>query len=242
MWKVHTTRYSVIFQNFPSRVRVVQKNPSSIRVAGTRWTLVLGRHIIIVAWSYSIWLFVAFDCLLHFIVCYTQLFVALSQQKTWIFMLMIIWVPALWSWSSTGGVVGVKRHCYDYCRHQSWIWWRYILRAVNFLNLQDNKFPQQFSLLSKVCGIIVLFYFKELFPPPYLPRPHPNSPPQGVTLAALTTTWCPQLSQALSTFSTTRCTAPRLGFGGKLWAAAHPVCVLEESSEPWGVHGILQGA
>ena len=42
MWIVHTTRYSVIFQNFPSRVRVGQKNPSSIRVQGTRWTLV--RH------------------------------------------------------------------------------------------------------------------------------------------------------------------------------------------------------
>ena len=39
MWKVHTTRYSVIFQKFPSRVRVGQKNPSSIRVQGTRWTL-----------------------------------------------------------------------------------------------------------------------------------------------------------------------------------------------------------
>ena len=37
--KVHTTRYSVIFQKFPSRVRVGQKNPSSIRVQGTRWTL-----------------------------------------------------------------------------------------------------------------------------------------------------------------------------------------------------------
>ena len=38
----NTTRYSVIFQKFPSRVRVVQKNPSSIRVAGTRWTLFIG--------------------------------------------------------------------------------------------------------------------------------------------------------------------------------------------------------
>ena len=37
----NTTRYSVIFQKFPSRVRVVQKNPSSIRVAGTRWTLII---------------------------------------------------------------------------------------------------------------------------------------------------------------------------------------------------------
>ena len=35
MWRIHTTRYSVIFQKFPSRVRVVPKNPSSIRVAGT---------------------------------------------------------------------------------------------------------------------------------------------------------------------------------------------------------------
>ena len=40
----NTTRYSVIFQKFPSRVRVVQKNPSSIRVAGTRWTLDI-RHL-----------------------------------------------------------------------------------------------------------------------------------------------------------------------------------------------------
>ena len=44
MWRVHTTRYSVIFQKFPSRVRVVQKNPSSIRVAGTRWTLLITQH------------------------------------------------------------------------------------------------------------------------------------------------------------------------------------------------------
>ena len=41
MWRIHTTRYSVIFQKFPSRVRVVQKNPSSIRVAGTRWALLV---------------------------------------------------------------------------------------------------------------------------------------------------------------------------------------------------------
>ena len=41
MWRITTTRYSVNFQKFPSRVRVVQKNPSSIRVAGTRWTLVM---------------------------------------------------------------------------------------------------------------------------------------------------------------------------------------------------------
>ena len=35
------TYYSLLghFQKFPSRVRVVQKNPSSIRVAGTRWSL-----------------------------------------------------------------------------------------------------------------------------------------------------------------------------------------------------------
>ena len=39
MWRVHTTRYSVIFQKISSRVRVVQKNSSSIRVAGTRWAL-----------------------------------------------------------------------------------------------------------------------------------------------------------------------------------------------------------
>ena len=39
---VPTTRYSVIFQKFPSRVRVAQKVPSSIRVAGTRWGLVVG--------------------------------------------------------------------------------------------------------------------------------------------------------------------------------------------------------
>ena len=37
---VTTTRYSVIFQKFPSRVRVAQKIPSSIRVAGTRWGLI----------------------------------------------------------------------------------------------------------------------------------------------------------------------------------------------------------
>ena len=37
---VPTTRYSVIFQKFPSRVRVEQKITSSIRVAGTRWGLV----------------------------------------------------------------------------------------------------------------------------------------------------------------------------------------------------------
>ena len=36
---ITTIRYSVIFQKFPSRVRVAQKNPSSIRVAGTRWGL-----------------------------------------------------------------------------------------------------------------------------------------------------------------------------------------------------------
>ena len=36
---VTTTRYSVIFQKFPSRVRVAQKITSSIRVAGTRWGL-----------------------------------------------------------------------------------------------------------------------------------------------------------------------------------------------------------
>ena len=36
---VTTTRYSVIFQKFPSRVRVAQKILSSIRVAGTRWGL-----------------------------------------------------------------------------------------------------------------------------------------------------------------------------------------------------------
>ena len=36
---VNTTRYSVIFQKFPSRVRVAQKILSSIRVAGTRWGL-----------------------------------------------------------------------------------------------------------------------------------------------------------------------------------------------------------
>ena len=34
------TRYAVIFQKFPSRVRVAQKIPSSIRVAGTRWGLI----------------------------------------------------------------------------------------------------------------------------------------------------------------------------------------------------------
>ena len=36
-----TTRYSVIFQKKTSRVRVGQKIPSSIRVAGTRWGLVM---------------------------------------------------------------------------------------------------------------------------------------------------------------------------------------------------------
>ena len=36
---VTTTRYSVIFQKFPSRVRVAQKNPSSVQVPGTRWGL-----------------------------------------------------------------------------------------------------------------------------------------------------------------------------------------------------------
>ena len=46
MWRIHTTRYSVIFQKFPSRVRVVQKNPSSIRVAGTRWTLMRTPHAV----------------------------------------------------------------------------------------------------------------------------------------------------------------------------------------------------
>ena len=39
MWRVHTTRYSVIFPKISSRVWVEQKNLSSIRVAGTRWTL-----------------------------------------------------------------------------------------------------------------------------------------------------------------------------------------------------------
>ena len=41
MWRVHTTRYSVIFQKIPSRVWVVQNNPSSIRVVGSRWTLLM---------------------------------------------------------------------------------------------------------------------------------------------------------------------------------------------------------
>ena len=41
---VTTTRYSVIFQKFPSRVRVAQNIPSSIRVAGTRWGLVSSRQ------------------------------------------------------------------------------------------------------------------------------------------------------------------------------------------------------
>ena len=36
---VTTTRYSVIFQKIPSRVRVAQKIPSSFRVAGTCWGL-----------------------------------------------------------------------------------------------------------------------------------------------------------------------------------------------------------
>ena len=53
MWSVHTTRYSVIFQKFPSRVRVVQKNPSSIRVAGTRWTLIITHQAIVITLSYA---------------------------------------------------------------------------------------------------------------------------------------------------------------------------------------------
>ena len=38
---VTTTRYSVIFQKNPSRVRVAQNIPSSVRVASTRWGLVV---------------------------------------------------------------------------------------------------------------------------------------------------------------------------------------------------------
>ena len=74
------------------------------------------------------------------------------------------------------------------------------------------------------------------------PPPHgvTLATPHGVTLATLTTTWCPQLSQALSTFST-HCSQ------NYVWwktvdssSALAAVCVLGESSEPWGVHGILQ--
>ena len=41
LWNVKSTHYSLLghFQKFPSRVRVGQKIPSSIRVAGTRWGL-----------------------------------------------------------------------------------------------------------------------------------------------------------------------------------------------------------
>ena len=46
MWGVHTTRYSVIFQKFLSRVRVVQKNPSLIQVTCTRWTLLMTHDIL----------------------------------------------------------------------------------------------------------------------------------------------------------------------------------------------------
>ena len=42
---VTTTRYSVIYQKFPSRVRVAQKIPSSIRVAGTRWGLLMSDYM-----------------------------------------------------------------------------------------------------------------------------------------------------------------------------------------------------
>ena len=38
---VSTTRYSDIFQKIPRRVRVAQKIPSSFRVAGTRWGLMI---------------------------------------------------------------------------------------------------------------------------------------------------------------------------------------------------------
>ena len=41
MQMVPTTRYSVIFQKITSRVRVAQEIPSSIRVAGTRWGLLV---------------------------------------------------------------------------------------------------------------------------------------------------------------------------------------------------------
>ena len=46
---VTTTRYSVIFQKFPSRVRVAQKILSSIRVAGTRKGLIRSQKILFVA-------------------------------------------------------------------------------------------------------------------------------------------------------------------------------------------------
>ena len=43
---VITTRYSVIFQKILSRVRVAQKIPSSLRVAGTRWGLnIINEHV-----------------------------------------------------------------------------------------------------------------------------------------------------------------------------------------------------
>ena len=45
MQMVTTTRYSVIFQKFPSRVRVAQKILSSVRVAGTRWGLLMMLHV-----------------------------------------------------------------------------------------------------------------------------------------------------------------------------------------------------
>ena len=55
MWSVHTTRYSVIFQKFPSRVRVVQKILSSIRVAGTRWTLLTTLQVYPIPIHISTW-------------------------------------------------------------------------------------------------------------------------------------------------------------------------------------------
>ena len=63
---VPTTRYSVIFQKFPSRVRVAQKIPSSIRVAGTRWGLLNSREICLqgylVMCCFHLMMFTHFSC------------------------------------------------------------------------------------------------------------------------------------------------------------------------------------
>ena len=42
---ITSTRYSVIFQKNLSRFRVAQKIPSSIRVAGTRWGLIMSESL-----------------------------------------------------------------------------------------------------------------------------------------------------------------------------------------------------
>ena len=187
-------------------------------------------------------------------------------------MLMIILVSAaLWSWSSTGWGVGVKwRWCnYWCCGRQlctkvgsgddifsgqlipSIIIVFIIVILANTSIIKSGK-ESCFSWRENHCGIqngwphaqALRCIFKRGTNTSSLKKTKLYIPPPSVTLATLTTTWCPQLSRALSTFSSTHCTAGWLQCAGELWTLHQhwPVWGLEESSEPWGVHGILQGA